>query len=245
MRVPFPLLASLACLPLVAQDPGPRFRVGLGLGAGNFDYETDGSNLAGDTDAGFFRLHFEGTSRSGIGGGIRLESIASDDDLFVDAGFPASEATMGTVFGHFTYRLQHDRFVMPMRAGLLFNGLTLEEQATSNEVTFGSIGPYFEVAPELILTRSDRVQWSLFAEVGIGAGITAIDIDGDPTDYDSTTGFYGFEFGTRVLVGPVELGLSYVGRWQSMDDSDVENGVFVLGNDVDFQGVVFGVSVVF
>ena len=245
MQYSLPAVFLALASSLLAQEREPRFRIGLGLAGGDFDYETEGSNLDGETDAGFFRLQFEGTSSRGIGGGLRFESLVTDDDLFDAAGFAASEAHNGTVFGHFTYRLEAHRFAMPIRVGLLLNGLTLEETGSGYETTFGSVGPYFEVAPEVTLVRRGSTRWSLFAEVGVGVGGTAIEVAGDSRDYESATSFAGVELGTRLLLGPIELGLSYVGRWQALDESDPENGFVVLPNEVDFQGLMISFAVVF
>lgn len=246
MRAALPIVLSLASLPLLAQEGGdPRFRIGLGLAGGSFDFETDGSGLDGDSDGAMLRLSFEGTSARGIGGGVRLESVASDDDLFTGTGFGTAEASNGSLFGHFTYRVESHRFAMPLRVGLLLNGLTLTDNATDDEVTYASIGPYFEIAPEVVLVRGGKTQWSLFGEVGVGVAGTAIDVEGDSRDFESTSSFAGLELGTRLLIGPIELGLSYVGRWQSMDESDPEGGTVVLGYDADFQGAMFSFAVVF
>jgi hypothetical protein len=246
MRTAIPLiLLALAAASPAQDDPRPRFRIAAGLAAGEFDFETDGSALNDDTDAGMFRLSFEGTSGRGIGGGVRLESVASDDDLFVSAGFNAAEATNGTVFGHFTYRHEAHRFAMPLRAGILLNALVLEEDATDDEVEYASIGPYFEIAPEFELLRSGRTSWSLYGEFGIGIGGTAIEIDGDPADYESVTSFGGVEVGTRVAFSRFELGLAYVGRFQSMDESDPEGNQVVLGYDASFNGLLFTFAVTF
>lgn len=241
------LLATLlAAAPLAAQDrEDARFRIGLGLAGGRFRFDTDGSNLQDRTDAGLFRLSFEATSARGIGGGARLEGFGSDDDLFADSGFTPAEASDGSLFGHFTYRLESHRFAMPLRVGLLFHGLTLTDQTTDAEITYASVGPMFEIAPEFTLVHRGKTTWSLFGEVGVGVGGTAIDVDGDSNNYDSVTSFFGLELGTRVQFGPIELGLSYLGRWQSMDESDPEGGLVVLGYDADFQGLQFGFAVVF
>lgn len=79
------------------KSPSPPASASPSVSAGGyFDYDTDGSNLDDDTDAGFFRLQFEGTSKRGFGGGLRLESYTSDDDLFAGTGFADSEASNGT-----------------------------------------------------------------------------------------------------------------------------------------------------
>ena len=246
MRILLPTLLLCLAAPLAAQErEAPRFRIAMGLAGGNFDFDTDGSNLDGDTDAGLFRLQFEGTSRSGFGGGLRLESYASDDDLFVDNGFAASEAAVGTLFAHFTYRFEQHRFAMPVRIGLMLNGLTLTEKATDDESTYGSVGPYLELAPELTLARSGAVRWSVYGEAGIGVGGTVAEFDGDSNNYESATGFFGLEFGTRLQLSAFELGLAYIGRWQSMDESDPENGLVAFGYDAQFQGLMLTLGVVF
>jgi hypothetical protein len=246
MRCALPLLLLAFAPSLSAQDARePRFRIGLGLAGGSFDFETEAPNPNGDADAAMLRLSFEATSARGIGGGVRLESLGTDDDLFADAGFPDTQAGLGNLFAHFTYRLESHRFAMPMRAGLMLNGLTIEDDAAGTEDEFASFGPYVEVAPEIVLARSGRTQFSLFGEVGFGFGATAIELDGDSRDYESVTGFAGLELGARLLMGPIELGLSYVGRWQSTDESDPEGGLVVPEYDIDFNGLLFSFAVVF
>ena len=240
------LFAASLLAPLVAQDRDePRFRIGVGLSGGSFDFETEGSNLEDSESAGMFRLQFEGTSSRGFGGGLRLESLATDDDFFVDAGFAATEVGNGSLFGHFTSRVEAHRFAMPIRAGLLLNGLVLDEVSSNDEVTYGSFGPYFEIAPEVVLARSGKTQWSLYGEVGFGGGVTFIDIEGDANEYESSTGFFGLEFGTRLLLNKIELGLAVVSRWQSMDESEPEGSQVVRAYDADYHGLMFTFGVVF
>jgi hypothetical protein len=245
MRFALPIVLLFASSVVAQERESPRFRIGLGLSGGEFDFSSDDSPLRGETDAGLFRLQFEGTSRRGIGGGVRFEGIASDDDLFADEGFTASEATSSTLFGHFTWRLEEHRFAMPLRLGLLLNGLELTEQGSGAETTYGSFGPYFEIAPEITLARSGKTNWSIYGEFGFGAAGTVVDLSGDNRDYDSTSGFAGVELGTRLALGKVELGLAYVGRWQSADESDPEGGFVAPGYDVDYQGLLFTFGVVF
>lgn len=245
MRLIACVLASSLCL--AAQDPEPkaRFDVRLAFGKGEFEHTTDGSGLDDETDGGMFRLAFEGVSKKGIGGGLRLEGIVSDDDLFVDAGFPASEAALSSLYLHFTYRAVAHRFAMPVRIGLMLEGYQLTEDATNDEVTYGSIGPYFEVAPEISLVAQRRFSWTIYAELGIGVAATGIEVENDSNDYVSSTAMFGAELGTRLRLGPVELGIGVVGRWRSMDESDVENGLVVLGYDAEFRGVLISAGVVF
>jgi len=240
------LLTLLLISPAVfAQDRGRMYFHGsIGLAGGDFSFENDPRTLDDDTDAGLFQLEFEATSRRGFGGGIRFESVVSDDDLFVRNGAPANEARMGTLFAHFTYRFEEHRFAMPVRVGVIVNALTFEENATGLETQYASVGPYFEVEPEVTLIRRGPFRWSLYGQFGAGIGGTAIEIDNDFRDYDSATAFIGLELGTRFRVGPGELGIGYIGRFQSMDESDLEAGQFVFAHDSSFNGllVTFGVT---
>jgi len=239
-----PCLAAVLPAQSGREPADPRWRIGIGLAGGNFDVETEGAGLDGDADAGLFRLQFEGTTARGIGGGARIESVGVDDDLFDAAGAPGVETSQGTLFGHFTYRVQAHRFAMPLRVGLLLDSLVFEEQ-NGTETTFGSVGPYFEIAPEVVIARGENVAWSLYGEFGFGFAATAIDIDGDSNDYRSVSGYAGVELGTRLTVGPIELGLAFLGRFRSMDESDPENGLVVRGNDSDFRGGMFTCAVIF
>lgn len=246
MRHVAPLVvASLLTLPLVAQDRQPHhWRIGLGLGAGSYDYETDGSDLDGKTDAGAFRLMFEGVGER-FGGGLRLESFASDDDIFADRGAPDVEATNGSMFGHFTYRIANERFLMPIRAGLLLNSQSLSATNSGDDVDFVSVGPMVEIAPDFALVHGRIARWSLFGELGLGAGATVIDVADSIDTYSSTSTFVGLELGTRARFGIFEVGLSWIGRWQSMDESDVENGVSIRANDAKISIVMLQLGVAF
>lgn len=244
--LPFAVLAL--ALPLTAQDepsPRSRFEVHFAGAGGELEHRTDDSLLDDETDAGMFRFEFEALSRRGYGGGVRFEGIASDDDLFDDAGFNASEARSGTLFLHFTYRASAPRFAMPVRVGLWLNGYELEDQVLDEEIRYGSVGPYLELAPEFFLVDRRRVSWSLYGEFGVGIAGTGIDVEDDDNDYHSTTFAYGVELGTRLRTGPFELGVAAVLRGQSMDESDEEDGLVVLGYDSQFRGLLISAGVTF
>ena len=243
--IPLAVLALLSAH-LVAQapDPSARFRIGMGFAVGELDHRTDNSLLDGEVDAMLSRFQFEGTSRKGFGGGVRFEYLATDDDLFTGTGFTETEARMWSSYAHFTYRFAHRRFAMPVRMGLLFNLYELDEQNTDIDITYGSLGPYFEVAPEFDFIGSRNIGWSIYGEFGAGITGTAIDIDNDSNDYTAATAMFGVEVGTRARFGPAEIGFAFVSRWQTMDESDEENGLVVLGYDADFQGFLFTMAVV-
>ncbi|MFN3244158.1 MAG: hypothetical protein ACE37K_21815 [Planctomycetota bacterium] len=235
-----PLL--LLTTPLVAQRP--LFRGGIGISFGTYTFESDLAGFDDDATAGLFQAEFEVTTRRGFGGGIRYEAFATDDDesLFRDPGNPfdrGTQATSGTFLGHFTYRIQQHRFEMPVRVGVLLNGLVLDDQGSVNpETTYASIGPFFEVEPELTLVRAGAVRWTIYGQFGFGVAGTAIDVDGDFRDYESDSGFLNVEAGTRVAFGPAEFGLAFIGRYQSMDRSDIESGQFVYGFDAGYEGLL-------
>jgi len=227
------------------EDRHARFRVSVAGVGGELEHVTDGSDLDDETDAGMFRIAFEATSRKGIGGGLRFESTVSDDDLFVDAGFAATEARRANFFLHFTYRAVAPRFAMPLRIGLMLDGYQLEENVSNNDISYGSLGPYLEVAPEFSLVDGRNFEWTLYGEFGVGIAATGIDVETDSEDYSSATAFFGAEIGTRLHFGPVEFGLGIVGRWSAMDESDEENNLVVLGHDTEFVGVLLSLGVVF
>ena len=252
-RLLFPLL--LATASLTAQDPQRPYLHGqLGLAAGRFSFDSDTSGFDDHKAAALVSLEVEGTSRKGIGGGLRFEGVGidngedDDDGLFRDSSDPNDlgfDANNATLFGHFTFRIQEHRFAMPFRIGLLFNGLILEDNNTGNQTTYASFGPCFEVEPEVTVVARGRFRMSLYGLLGVGACGTSIDVEGDPRDYDSTTAFVNVEAGVRARYAFGELGLAYIGRFQSMDRSDIENGSFVVGYDANFQGLLFTFGVVF
>lgn len=237
--------------PLVAQDtpevkPEPkkdRFRIGAALAGGSFDFEQGAQN--DDTDAGLFRLQFEFVGNKDFGAGVRIESFVSDDDLFASTTAP-TEARDSDLFAHLTWRFGSDRFTMPLRVGLLVNRLEFEAKSTNQESTFTSVGPYVELAPEITLAGRGRTRWSVYAEGGIGWGVTEIEQDAFASQkFDSSTVFVGAELGTRLALGMVELGLAYVVRLQSMERSDPEPSGTIESFDASFQGVLFSFALRF
>ena len=235
-----PLL--LLTTPLIAQRP--QFRGSLGFSGGSYDFDSDLAGFRDDATAGLFQAEFEVVSKRGYGGGVRYEGFTTDEDksLFRDPGNPSdrgTQASSGTFQAHFTYRMQQHRFEMPVRVGLLFNGLVLDDQGAVNpETTYASLGTFFEIEPELTLVRSGSLRWTLYGQFGFGVAATAIDVDGDFRDYESDSGFFNLEAGTRIAFGPAEFGLAFIGRYQSMDSSDIEAGQFVPGFDTGYEGLL-------
>ncbi|MFO1078533.1 MAG: hypothetical protein U1E73_12490 [Planctomycetota bacterium] len=232
-------LLLTATAPLVAQERFPRFAADLGFGLGEMRHNTSGTNQDDDTGAAMFRLRFEGYSRQGFGGGVRIEGNASRSDLFENTTFDEQRANTGSLFAHFTYRADARGFAMPVRIGFLLQDYGLEDQVTDDRLDAVTIGPQFEIAPEFYFARRRDFAVSLVTTLTIGAGPTWVHSDLTDDDYASSTVFYGFEIGPRVHVGMVDFAVSYLFRGHSMDDSDTENSTFVRGYDSSFSGILF------
>ena len=127
----------------------------------------------------------------------------------------------------------------------MLNSLELQGSTNNLGTTYSSVGPQFEMAPELVLWRRRGVQWQLYGEFGFGIAATHIDFDGDSNDYWSSTGFAGVEIGTRLRLSAFELGLAYIGRWQSMAESNDVNSFFAQGYDASFNGLLLTMGIEF
>ncbi len=242
------LLSLLLLSPLVAQESAAdaaRMHVALSLASGTFEHRTADSDLDDRTRAALFRLAGEYVGSAGFGGGLRLESMVSDDDLFEGkAGANPVEASDGTVYVHGTYRFASGPLDLPVRLGVTIGDYRLTDQVTDRETDYQSAGVYFEAAPEWTVLANESLRWSVFAEAGVGIAATNIDPEGDARDYDATTARYGFEVGTRVTFGRYEVALSGIGRWQHMGESDDNGGFAIAGYDSEFVGISasFGVT---
>ena len=229
---------------VVAQESRPNFRGGIGFAGGTYHFDSDLDGFDDSANAGLFQARFEYTSARRVGGGVRFEYLATDRDegLFSDPANPANrgtEARSSTLLAHATFRLEQHRFTMPMRVGLLVNGLILDDHsAVDPETSYWSAGPFFEIEPELVLTRRGKLEWSVYAQLGFGAGSTAIDVDGVSGNYRSTTAFGMVEAGTRMRIGKAQLGIAFIGRYQSMERSGFESNSFIFGYDSEFEGVL-------
>jgi hypothetical protein len=114
----------LLLAPLTAQEATTaqaRFDVSLGLAGGSFEHRTEASSRDDRTSGALLLLRAEATTAGGFGGGLRLESLQTDDDLFAGTGSNEVEANQGTLFAHLTYRLQEGSFAMPIRIGFLLD----------------------------------------------------------------------------------------------------------------------------
>jgi len=251
------LALFLTATTLVAQRDRPYFRASFGAAGGNYGFDSDLAGFDDDADAGLLQARFEYTTRKGIGGGIRFEHFRTerDEGLFRDPSNlfdRGTQARSSTFLAHGTFRFEQHRFSMPVRFGILVNGLTLDDHAaTDPETDYVSAGPFFEVEPELILFHRGKMEMSVYTQAGFGAAGTLIEVDGeldangDLREYESSTGFAMFEVGTRLKVGKAQFGIAFVGRYQSMDRSEFEGNNFIFGYDSGFEGVLLTAGVTF
>ena len=230
---------------VVAQDARPHFHSSFGVAGGNYHFDSDLSGFDGGVGAGLLQARVEYTTTQHVGGGIRFEHLDTDrgEGLFRDPTNifdRGTQARSSTLLIHGTFRVEQHRFTMPIRVGLLINGFVLDEQTVANpETTYLSVGPFFEVEPELVLLRRGKLEWSIYGQFGFGVGGTSIEVDGSFRDYESATGFGMVEAGTRLRIGRTQVGIAFIGRYQSMDRSELEGNSCILGYDSAFEGVLF------
>lgn len=224
----------------------PRFVGELAIGGGRLEHHTRGSTLDDDTSAAYVRLQFEAYADRGFGGGIRIEGVGSDDDMFESAGFPASEASSGEVFVYFAYRPPQLQSELPLRVGLLLHDYGLEENTTEDRIDFASVGIRLEAMPEVVLHESDNLRWSIYGGGSIAVGRTRIDTDPDTFEADSDTTLYGVDIGTRLRFGRhANLGIGWVYRSQTVDRSEIVDGNFFFGIEQTFSGLLLSFGMTF
>lgn len=224
----------------------PHFLGEIGFAGGRFEHRTKGSTLDDDTDGALFRLQFEGSSSQGFGGGIRLEGISSDDDLFADTG-TAAEGFSGELFAFFAYRPPDLRIDLPLRVGFTLSNYRVEENVSEDRIDYTSAGVKFEIAPEFPLIQREHFRWSIYSAASLGFGASRVESDtSSPGDFDadSEMTMFGFDVGTRFRFGHASLGVGYVYRELNVDDSDVVGGSFFLGIEQSFSGLMltFGLN---
>lgn len=218
----------------------PFFTAHFTLASGRFDHETRGSNLDDRQPAGFARLQVEGISAEGLGAGISVEGLTSDDDLFESDGFTPQEARMSDIFLYVVFQgSQQGKFRVPLRVGPYFRRLLLEDQANGDEVDWRNFGVRLEIEPEFIIHHSGYHEWTGFLLAGFGYHGSDVDIESTTvTDsFDSEGSTFSFEAGTRIRLAGFSAGLSYIYRGLFVDQTDRENGLFVREIDSTFNGI--------
>ncbi len=217
----------------------PFVQITLGYAPGSYHHETSGTNLDDTTSAGLVRFAVEGVSPIGVGGGLALEFGGTDDDLFENVGAVDGQVATSDVFLHFTFRVAAPQFRMPIRVGPYLHTLRLEDNSP-DELTWASFGARVQIEPEVLLVRTPNGELGLFAELGVGAHGTAIELDspsGDE-DYDSDGISAGANIGVRGRWTGFTISLSYIWRHFAVDDSDIENFTFVREIDTRQDGLL-------
>lgn len=225
----------------------PRLQVWTDVAVGKLEHDTSGSNLDGNDSAVLLELGVEGFGESGFGGGVRLGFLGSDEGLFDDAGVDDVMAASVDLYLHISQRWSQDRFSMPLRFGLLVNSYGLEQETSTGTETiqFDTIGFRTELEPEFLLSDWDGTVLTAGSRLSLGSGWTNCSTDPSTVEADSSMLFYGIDLGLRLRAGMGSFHLGWAWRGQTMDDSDVEGGVFYRGFDADFSGFVIGGGLVF
>lgn len=230
-----------------ADEHGLRVRIDLEVGGGNLKHNTHGvPSLQDSTDAGYFRLGGELIGHNNVGGGIRLEGVGSNDDLFIDSGGPRSQATDGELFFHGTGLFEDRGFEMPVRFGLFLRGYELEDQTNGDRLSYDSVGVRLEVAPDLLIAGGDSVRWSIDGMLAVEFGSTVV--SDDPSIIgDAHAHMHGFDagIGTKLRVKPFEFGVGWLYRRMDVGESDVVGGNFYRAIDTEFSGLVLSMAVRF
>ena len=240
LTLSIPLLLACSC---VTENHGANAYVAFG--GGSMKHETKGTDLDDKTDAGYFALGGEVMFTERVGGGMRLEGAASDDDMFADVpGADASEVGDGELFFHGTVGFGEQPQEMPLRFGLFFRGYSLEENVTSDQVNWSSFGPRLEFAPDIELIENDGFRWSLPCRLGVGIGVTTVSTDPETEDWDTTMTQYDVGIATRFAFSKVWFDVGYLNRHANYSESDETAGLTILEADTTFSGLVvtFGVK---
>ncbi|MCA8960266.1 MAG: hypothetical protein KDC38_07120 [Planctomycetes bacterium] len=220
----------------------PYVQATLGYAVGEYDHETQGSTLDGDTAAGLLRFTAEGVGRPGFGGGVAIEFGASDDDLFDDVSVTNGEARFFDAFIHATFRLAPSPyFRMPVRVGPYLHALGLEFDPNT-DVTWASVGARVQVEPEVLVYRGPHAEVGIFTELTVGAHSTRVDRDTNnpltDDEYDTEGYTAGVSVGVRGRWKGFTAGLAYIHRTMQFDESDPENGVFIREARGQFNGLM-------
>ena len=183
LTLSIPLLLACSC---VTENHGANAYVAFG--GGSMKHETKGTDLDDKTDAGYFALGGEVMFTERVGGGMRLEGAASDDDMFADVpGADASEVGDGELFFHGTVGFGEQPQEMPLRFGLFYRGYSLEENVTSDQLNWSSFGPRLEFAPDIELIQNDGFRWSLPCRLGVGVGYASVRPAPEPQAWEPTS----------------------------------------------------------
>jgi hypothetical protein len=216
-------------------DSGVRFHFDSAFGTGRLQHLTDGFTERSDsTKADYYRLGFELLTKNQLGGGLRIEGVASDDDLFVASGNLAHKATDASVLAHFTSQFDIGRARIPIRVGLCLRSYEVEDGPTVPEIEWRGIGPYLELEPDIPLVHGETARVSLRGRLGVGFGEAEIGTEPASRDYDGKSTSLDFAIGAHVEIGHFDLGVAYLVRRLGVES---DGGPLFSDIDVQFEGI--------
>jgi len=218
--------------------PNQKYAGHVTLAGGKYKHDTDGAS-EDDTSAGLIALQGEICAPSGLGGGLAVEFMTSNDHLLAGQT-STSHAEAVDAFPHLLYRAgAGDSFRMPVRLGPWIHALTLDDQGSTDRLRWVTLGVRLAIEPEIVLERTPGFEWTLFAGLSLAAGATRINLDSTTgnDDFDSNATSVGLEVGPRFRWKHLCAGISFLHRGVTVDESDPSNGQTVSGIDSTFNGL--------
>jgi len=253
MKSAFPTLALLALTAVLAggcaavdsersaQDPKarpePKYRGQFTLAGGKYKHDIEDAS-EDDTTAGLVAAQGEICSPEGIGGGLTVEFLSSNDHLLAGQT-STSHAEAVDVFPHLLYRASAGETLrMPVRLGPWMHALTLEDEGSTDRLRWRTLGLRLAVEPEIVIERTENFEWSFFTSVALAAGATRIELDSAANDdeFDSYAAALSLEVGPRFRWSHVFAGISFLHRAVAFDESDPANSQTVSELHSTFSG---------
>ena len=191
---------------------------------------------------------FEGTGSRGIGAGGSIEITGTDSGLDDPFGRPYRAGVLD-VFGYFLYRgagVGDERFIIPIRGGLFYQVIHLEDRTRSTDLTWSSLGLRVGAAPEVRFFRTGAVDWQGFADVTVGVQGTQAELDGASDDLTTAGTSLGGEIGARMVIArhfTIALSYQFRGTWLGKTDSD--KGVRLGDTSAIYYGPAFTIGLRF
>lgn len=228
-----------------ADDPTPEGLVAARLAVGRTRVASE-DGTRGSAGAGLLGLEFEATGRT-LGGGVALEVMASDDDLY-EGGSSVDSSTAGVdLFPHFTIRPHGSRFRMPIRFGpvVQWTAVNVDDGTDDDTVHWYGVGARLEVEPEFDLIRRGKGQsLSIYGRGRIGGawGQVSADTATDDRDYDTTSSHTGIEGGLRWEIGKLMVAGGYQYLRTTYFETDATDGFVFPETRFSFSGVFLSIG---
>jgi hypothetical protein len=164
--------------------------------------------------------------------------MRSDDDLFFDTGGIRSRGTDSSMFlfgtGQFGDGVETR---VPLRMGLLARNLAHKDLASDLSTKWQAVGLGVEVEPDFALAHDGPVRWSLYGRFGFAFALATVSTDPATFDADSKMRSVDACVGTRLQFGAGELGVGWLYRTVSFDESTAVTGSRFAAVDAHFSGL--------